>query len=207
MVNGSWAVRPLLYFIYRGSNVDRQKYLPPHPLSLPRLFPSRSSSPCHRHRRHRRCFSSLSAACLPRLQHLLLSLPPHPTSTARPRDVDEEATDREAGKRNQAVLLPWPGLDQPHLPPPSPVDRSGGSASSSEQGRTRIRSRDLLVRGRHRTDSNLQPVPTQKVTVIQEEPDATEDANVQVSIANYHKHREPLEYLHSLCRTVQEKHL
>ncbi|XP_048544614.1 uncharacterized protein LOC125523623 isoform X3 [Triticum urartu] len=204
VANGSWAVRPLLYFIYRGSNVDRQKYLPPQPLSLPRLFPSRSSSPC---RRHRRCFSSLSAACLPRLQHLLLSLPPHPTSTARPRDVDEEATDREAGKRNQAVLLPWPGLDQPHLPPPSPAERSGGSASSSEQGRTGIRSRDLLARGRHRTDSNLQPVPTQKVTVIQEEPDATEDANVQVSIANCHKHREPLEYLHSLCRTVQEKHL
>ncbi|XP_048544621.1 uncharacterized protein LOC125523623 isoform X5 [Triticum urartu] len=176
VANGSWAVRPLLYFIYRGSNVDRQKYLPPQPLSLPRLFPSRSSSPC---RRHRRCFSSLSAACLPRLQHLLLSLPPHPTSTARPRDVDEEATDREAGKRNQAVLLPWPGLDQPHLPPPSPAERSGGSASSSEQGRTGIRSRDLLARGRHRTDSNLQPVPTQKVTVIQEEPDATEDANVQ----------------------------
>ncbi|KAM3192157.1 hypothetical protein ACQJBY_069408 [Aegilops geniculata] len=108
---------------------------------------------------------------------------------------DEEATDREAGKRNQAVLLPWPGLDQPHLPPPSPAERSGGSASSSEQGRTGIRSRDLLARGRHRTDSNLQPVPTQKVTVIQEEPDATEDANVQVSIANCHKHREPLEYL------------
>lgn len=78
-----------------------------------------------------------------------------------------------------------------------------GKAPTSTQGRTGIRSRDLLVGGRHHTYSSLQPVPTQKVT-IKEEVDANEDANVQ---ALCHKHRKPLEYLHSPRRTVPEKHL
>ncbi|XP_037417622.1 protein enabled homolog [Triticum dicoccoides] len=77
----------------------------------------------------------------PPLLPLSLSPPPPPPPLLPPPQPAqlEEVTDWEAGKRNQAVLLPWLGLDLPHLPPPSQAKRSGGSASSSEQGRTGIR--------------------------------------------------------------------